>query len=97
VHCMRKWLREGKDLRTMLPLLGAYLGHVSLASTEAYLAVRLRVSEFNCHALVQRARDLAWLTMELFSRRRSRSIFQRRNRLLGILRSTQLFHSRYCI
>jgi integrase/recombinase XerD len=39
VHCMRHWLREGKDLRSMLPLLGAYLGHVSLASTEAYLAV----------------------------------------------------------
>jgi integrase/recombinase XerD len=39
VHCMRKWLREGKDLRRMLPLLGAYLGHVSLSSTEAYLAV----------------------------------------------------------
>jgi integrase len=39
VHCMRKWLREDKDLRSMLPLLGAYLGHVSLSSTEAYLAV----------------------------------------------------------
>ena len=39
VHCIRTWLREGKDLRSMLPLLGAYLGHASLASTEAYLAV----------------------------------------------------------
>jgi integrase/recombinase XerD len=39
VHCIRKWLREGKELRSMLPLLGAYLGHVSLSSTEAYLAV----------------------------------------------------------
>jgi integrase/recombinase XerD len=39
VHCMRKWLRNGKDLRNMLPLLGAYLGHVSPDSTEAYLAV----------------------------------------------------------
>jgi integrase/recombinase XerD len=39
VHCMRLWLRQGKDLRTMLPLLGAYLGHESLTSTEAYLAV----------------------------------------------------------
>jgi integrase/recombinase XerD len=39
VHCMRKWLRGGKDLRSMLPLLGAYLGHVDLSSTEAYLAV----------------------------------------------------------
>jgi|ERR1700733_1434115 len=39
VHCMRKWLRDGKDLRSMLPLLGAYLGHVSPDSTETYLAV----------------------------------------------------------
>ncbi len=39
VHCMRARLREGKDLRTLLPLLGAYLGHASLTSTEAYLAV----------------------------------------------------------
>jgi integrase/recombinase XerD len=39
VHCMRAWLKEGKDLRAMLPLLGAYLGHVSLSSTEAYLTV----------------------------------------------------------
>jgi integrase/recombinase XerD len=39
VHCMRAWLGRGKDLRSMLPILGAYLGHVSLASTEAYLAV----------------------------------------------------------
>jgi integrase/recombinase XerD len=39
VHCMRNWLQEGRDLRTMLPLLGAYLGHVSLSSTEAYLAL----------------------------------------------------------
>jgi integrase/recombinase XerD len=39
VHCMRVWLREGRNLRDILPLLGAYLGHVSLSSTEAYLAV----------------------------------------------------------
>lgn len=39
VHCMRAWLGSGKDLREMLPILGAYIGHVNLASTEAYLAV----------------------------------------------------------
>lgn len=39
VHCMRTWLGRGKHLRSMLPILGAYLGHVSLTSTEAYLAV----------------------------------------------------------
>jgi integrase/recombinase XerD len=39
VHCMRAWLKEGKELRAMLPVLGAYLGHASLSSTEAYLTV----------------------------------------------------------
>jgi integrase/recombinase XerD len=39
VHCIREWLRNGKDLRNMLPILGAYLGHANLTSTEAYLAV----------------------------------------------------------
>ena len=39
VHCLRVWLSEGKDLRNMLPILAAYLGHVSLSSTEAYLSV----------------------------------------------------------
>jgi integrase/recombinase XerD len=41
VHCLSAWLREGKDLRSMLPILGAYLGHASLSSTEAYLSVTL--------------------------------------------------------
>jgi len=26
VHCLKAWLREGKDLRSMLPILAAYLG-----------------------------------------------------------------------
>lgn len=39
VHCIRAWLRRGKDLRDILPILAAYLGHVSVVSTEAYLSV----------------------------------------------------------
>ena len=39
VDCLRSWLRKGKDLRSMLPILAAYLGHVSLSSTEVYLPV----------------------------------------------------------
>jgi integrase/recombinase XerD len=39
VHCMRAWLKRGNDIRSMLPVLGAYLGHVNLTSTEAYLSV----------------------------------------------------------
>jgi integrase/recombinase XerD len=39
VHCMRRWLKAGKDLRSMLPILSAYLGHASTDSAEEYLAV----------------------------------------------------------
>src|SRR6266850_3253543 len=39
VHCLNAWLKEGKDLRSMLPVLGAYLGHVRLSSSEIYLRV----------------------------------------------------------
>jgi integrase len=37
VHCIDAWLRQGNDLRRMLPVLSGYLGHVSWASTEQYL------------------------------------------------------------
>jgi integrase len=39
VHTLRRWRRKRKDLRSLLGVLGAYLGHVDLTSTEAYLAV----------------------------------------------------------
>jgi integrase/recombinase XerD len=39
VHCLNAWLKEGRDLRSMLPILGAYLGHARLNSSEAYLSV----------------------------------------------------------
>jgi len=37
VHCLRRWVLEGKNLRAYLPVLQAYLGHVSLADTAYYL------------------------------------------------------------
>jgi integrase/recombinase XerD len=37
VHCLRRWVLEGKDLRSYLPVLQAYLGHVSLSDTAYYL------------------------------------------------------------
>jgi len=37
VHCLRRWVLEGKDLRAYLPVLQAYLGHVSFADTAYYL------------------------------------------------------------
>jgi len=37
VHCLRRWVLEEKDLRAYLPVLQAYLGHVSLGDTAYYL------------------------------------------------------------
>lgn len=37
VHCLRRWVAEGKDLQAYLPVLQAYLGHVSLKETAYYL------------------------------------------------------------
>jgi len=37
VHCLRRWVLDDKDLRAYLPVLQAYLGHVSLSDTAYYL------------------------------------------------------------
>jgi len=37
VHCLRKWVRESKDLTTALPYLSAYMGHVGIRSSQYYL------------------------------------------------------------
>ena len=37
VHCLRRWVLDDKDLRALLPVLQAYLGHVSLGDTAYYL------------------------------------------------------------
>lgn len=37
VHRLNQWVREGKDVRAMLPYLSAYIGHKTLASTDYYL------------------------------------------------------------
>ena len=37
VHCLRRWVLDGKDLNAYLPVLQAYLGHVSFADTAYYL------------------------------------------------------------
>jgi integrase/recombinase XerD len=38
VHCLNRWLNEGKDLRQMLPILAVYMGHVKWTWTEQYLS-----------------------------------------------------------
>lgn len=37
VNALVRWYREGVDVQAKLPLLAAYLGHVSILSTEYYL------------------------------------------------------------
>jgi integrase len=37
VHCLRRWVLDGKNLYAYLPVLQAYLGHVSLSDTAYYL------------------------------------------------------------
>lgn len=37
VHCLRRWVLEGKDLMAYLPVLKAYLGHNSFSDTSRYL------------------------------------------------------------
>jgi integrase len=37
VHALLRWYRSGVDVQTKLPFLAAYMGHVSIASTEYYL------------------------------------------------------------
>lgn len=37
VHALLRWYRSGVDVRVKLPFLAAYMGHVSIASTEHYL------------------------------------------------------------
>lgn len=37
VHCLNKWVDEGRDIYTVLPILSNYLGHSSISATSHYL------------------------------------------------------------
>lgn len=37
VHCLQRWVENGKDLNAKLPYLSAYMGHVGLSTTQQYL------------------------------------------------------------
>ncbi|HAE62868.1 MAG TPA: integrase [Eubacteriaceae bacterium] len=37
VHCLRNWVRDGKDLTNALPYLAVYMGHSGIRSTQYYL------------------------------------------------------------
>ena len=37
VHCLRRWVLEGKNIQSRIPVLQSYLGHVSYSDTACYL------------------------------------------------------------
>lgn len=37
VSCLKNWVKQGKDLNALLPVLSAYLGHRRLSATSRYL------------------------------------------------------------
>jgi integrase len=37
VHCLRNWIREGKNVQACMPVLQAYMGHASYSGTAYYL------------------------------------------------------------
>jgi integrase len=37
VHCLKKWIRDKKNLTTALPYLSVYMGHCGVRSTQYYL------------------------------------------------------------
>jgi integrase len=39
LEALRRWYREGVDVQSKLPALAAYMGHVSIISTQYYLAL----------------------------------------------------------
>jgi integrase/recombinase XerD len=41
VHCLKRWVLDGEDITSKLPLLSAYLGHKKISSTGRYLRLTL--------------------------------------------------------
>jgi integrase len=37
VHCLRRWVLQGKNIQSRIPVLQSYLGHVSYSDTAYYL------------------------------------------------------------
>ena len=37
VHCLKKWVLEGRDLTNCLPYLSVYLGHEDIRGSQRYL------------------------------------------------------------
>ena len=56
VQRLRRWYRQGVDLHARLPWLSAYMGHVDIIGTEAYLNATPELLELAAHRLHRRYR-----------------------------------------
>ena len=45
MHALLRWYRSGADVQSKLPFLAAYMGHVSVVSTEYYLSLVPQLAE----------------------------------------------------
>lgn len=62
VHCLRNWVREGKNLTTALPYLSVYMGHVGSRSTQYYLRL---TSELYPDIVFALDKAYAWIIPEV--------------------------------
>jgi integrase len=59
VQRLTRWYRQGADLQTRLPWLSAYMGHVDIVGTEAYLNATPELLQLAAHRLHRRYRQAA--------------------------------------
>jgi integrase/recombinase XerD len=59
VQRLTRWYRQGVDLHARLPWLSAYMGHVDIIGTEAYLNATPELLELAAHRLHRRYRKAA--------------------------------------
>jgi integrase/recombinase XerD len=59
VQRLTRWYRQGADLHARLPWLSAYMGHVDIVGTEAYLNATPELLQLAAHRLHRRYRKAA--------------------------------------
>jgi integrase len=57
VHRLNQWYKQGVDLHTRLPWLSAYMGHVDIMGTEAYLNATPELLDLAANRLRHRYRE----------------------------------------
>ncbi len=62
VHALLRWYRSGADTQAKLPFLAAYMGHVSVISTEYYLSLVPELAECASERFAQRCGGLVSAT-----------------------------------